>query len=599
VVWSETLDSRLAATAGRLAAPFYVPVVILGLLAQIIALVLRVPWLGLLGLAVAGIVELATSDERHPFRGRLRRVGLGLGQRVTVRALLLLGAFVGTDPSSWVVVGYVLGMCATILLARVHQRAFDLILREEPALGVANVGERLPLGRFFVGARGRRLIGIGLLFGFEIPLALGLTLGADEGAWAVAGFVVLVGAVLTQTAFVAVVVRKTRRLLSSASVGRYRKQLRAELDELAPQLLVYFSGDDDATYQLNQWMPVFERLEIPLLYVIRERIHLQQMHDTAKPVLYARRHREVEDAVVPSARVALYVGNAGRNVHLLRYPQLKHVFLNHGDSDKASSANPFVRAYDRLFVAGEVAIQRYADGGVEIPRERFVVIGRPQLDRVLDRRRKLDDGPTTLLYAPTWEGYFEATDYSSLERMGPAMIAEVLRSHPEVRIVFKPHPLSGLVRPGMTRARQEVERMLRDAGAPHVVAADHPKRDLLDWFDRSDVLLADVSAVVTDWLHTDKPYLLTNPRGIEVDEFHHRFPSHGAAYLVDPDGDLAATVREAIGADPLAADRSRMKRVVLGSHPDGPFASFQTALEDMIAEATRDAAEFRARFSYG
>jgi hypothetical protein len=599
VVWSETLDSRLAATAGRLVAPFYVPVVVLGLVAQIIALVFRVPWLGLLGLAVAGIVELATSDERHPFRGRLRRVGLGLGQRVTVRALLLLGAFVGTDPSTWVVVGYVLGMCTTILLARVHQRAFDLILREEPALGVANLGEDLPLGRFFVGARGRRLIGIGLLFGFEIPLALGLTLGADEGAWAVAGFLVLVAAVLTQTAFVAVVVRKTRRLLSSASVGRYRKQLRAELDELAPQLLVYFSGDDDATYQLNQWMPVFERLEIPLVYVIRERIHLQQMHDTAKPVLYARRHREVEDAVVPSARVALYVGNAGRNVHLLRYPQLKHVFLNHGDSDKASSANPFVRAYDRLFVAGEVAIQRYADGGVEIPRERFVIIGRPQLDRVLDGRRKLDDGPITLLYAPTWEGYFETTDYSSLERMGPAMIAEVLRTHPEVRVVFKPHPLSGLVRPGMTRARQEVERMLRDAGAPHVVAADHPKRDLLDWFDRSDVLLADVSAVVTDWLHTDKPYLLTNPRGIEVGEFHHRFPSHGAAYLVDPDGDLAARVREAIGADPLAADRSRLKRVVLGSHPAGPFASFQAALEDLIAEATRDAAEFRARFSYG
>jgi hypothetical protein len=599
MVWSETLDSRLAAAAGRLAAPFYVPVVFLGLAVQVVAFILRWPWLGMLGLGVAGIVELATSDERHPFRGRLRRIGLGLGQRVTVRALLLLGTFVGTDPGARVVEVYVLGMCLTILLARVHQRAFDLILREEPALGVANLGEQLAVGRFFVGARGRRLVGIGLLFAFEIPLALGLTLGTSSGSWRFVGFGVLVLTVLVQAAFVGVVVKGTRRVLTSESVDRYRRQLREELDELGPQLLVYFSGDADATYQLNQWMPVFERLEIPLLYVIRERIHLQQMHDTAKPVLYARRHREVEDAVVPSARVALYVGNAGRNVHLLRYPQLKHVFLNHGDSDKASSANPFVRAYDRLFVAGEVAIQRYADGGVPIPRERFAVVGRPQLDHVLDGRRKIDDGPTTLLYAPTWEGYFEATDYSSLERLGPAMIAEVLRSHPDVRIVFKPHPMSGLVRPGMTRARREVERLLRDAGTPHVVATDHPDLDLLAWFDRADVLLADVSAVVTDWLHTDKPYLLTNPRGIEVDEFHHRFPSHGAAYLVGPDEDLAGTLRTALGADPLAADRAAVKRKVLGDHPDGPFASFVVALELVVSEADRDRVSVRTTFSHG
>jgi hypothetical protein len=295
----------------------------------------------------------------------------------------------------------------------------------------------------------------------------------------------------------------------------------------------------------------------------------------------------------------LYVGTAGRNIHFLRYGRPLHVFLNHGDSDKVSSANPVVKVYDRLFVAGPLAIDRYRDAGIDLPADRYEVVGRPQLDAVLDGRRRIGDGPTTLLYAPTWEGYFEAADYSSLERSGEQLIRHVLANHPDLRIVFKPHPASGTVRPGAGAAVQRITAMLRDAGGPHIIAADQPAIDLLAWFDRSDVLLSDISAVVTDFLATDKPYLVTNPRGLSIEQFRASFPSHHAAYVVDQDlSNLDAQLAAATGEDPLAADRAAMKARVLGDLPDGSFAAFTAA----IARTSNDAAAHAARvvntFSY-
>jgi hypothetical protein len=551
----------------------------LGLIIQVVALVLRLPELAMFGLGVGGLADLSTSNERHPMRGRLRRLGLGLGQRVTVRALLMLGTVGASGGVTRAIDAYVMGICLSLLAARAYQRSYDKVLRQEPALGVANVGRTLGLAQYLAHARARRVVGIGALFGFEIPLALGLTLGLMAGTDGVLGYAIMASAASIQMGMVVAVAWSVHRFLRSDAVTAYRQELRSELEVLAPTVIVYFSGDRDATYQLNQWIPVFERLEQPILYVIRERTHLKQMLETKHPVLYARGHREVEDALAPSARVALYVANAGRNIHLLRYPQLKHVFLNHGDSDKASSANPFVRAYDKLFVAGEVAIERYRDGGVPIPEERFEIVGRPQLDDVLDQRRKVEGAPTTLLYAPTWEGYFEATNYSSLESMGLAMMEEILASHPEVRIVFKPHPMSGLVSGGMRLARKRVEELLRESDRRHVIASDHPDLDLLAWFDRADILLADVSAVVTDWLYTDKPYLLANPWGLAQDDFLDHFPSHVGAYLVSSKApNLDAALSDALGADSLAAARSEMKRAVLGDHPSGPQASFERAL---------------------
>ena len=559
-----------------------------GLLAQVVAVAIASPALSLAGLVAGALADLLTSDERSAFRRRLRNVGLGLVPRVFSRALLLVAAVAQAAPTASAGV-YAIGLLAVIAAVQAHRLVLRRLLGRITAWGAHNLGAAVELGPRLAGWRRRRTIGAGLLCGLEVPL--GVAVAGDALGRFTPGAVLTTAGVVVGVAVAGLAVEVIDAARNARAEPRevHEEALRAAITASGAEVVLYFSGGARSTYQLRQWVPVIERLSRPVLYVLREEVHLSAVAGTRWPVLVAKQTRDVELALAGDPKVVLYVANAGKNLHLLRYHRPKHVFLNHGDSDKASSANPVVRVYDRLFVAGEIAIDRYRTVGIDLPDDRFAIVGRPQLDEVLDRGQRIDGGPPTLLYAPTWEGYFEVADYSSLERLGERLIGELLRSCPELRIVFKPHPLSGRVRPEAATAIRSVEAMLRDAGPPHVNAREHPDLDLLAWFDRCDVLLADISAVVTDFLHTDKPYLVTNPRGFELEEFHRQFPSHTAAYVVAPDGrDVAPLVGRALADDPLAAARRELKHRVLGEHPNGPLAAFEGALADMVARASDD-----------
>lgn len=575
--------------------PLYAPLLGLGFLGQLVGLFLG-PVVSLAGLAVASIADLSTAGERNVVRGIFRRRGLGLLQRVTLRAVLLLGAVTMVGAPTLAVAGYAVGILALSVVARGVQFLLGKVLRLRAAEGIANLGDDLELTGFFDRVARWRPQLIGIACSAELPLALGLVWASDGPGVGLA--VLVITGIALAVGLVAVAVFSLR-FQRSGRDERYREELQEAIRASGTEVVVYFSGDREATYQINQWMPVFEQLDRPLMFLLRERGHLGRMPETRWPVLAARRHADVEVALAADPKVVLYVGTAGKNIHFLRYGRPRHVFLNHGDSDKVSSANPVVKVYDQLFVAGQVGIDRYHAAGIDLDDDRFRIVGRPQLDRVLEGRKRIGEGPLTLLYAPTWEGYFDSADYSSLERMGPALIRYLLTNHAHVRIVFKPHPTSGRVRPGAKVAGEKVTAMLRTAGTPHVLAADQPELDLLDWFDRSDVLLSDISAVVTDFLQTDKPYLVTNPRGLAIEQFHDMFPSHRAAHVVAPDlVGFDDQVADAFGPDTLAADRAEMKLAVLGEHPDGPLAAFEAALDDAINWAERDAGRRVNTFSY-
>lgn len=577
--------------------PVYGPLLALGFLVQLAGLLLG-PLLALVGLAIGALADVTTGATDNVVRGRLRRLGIGVTVRAALRAVLFLAAVTLDGALPLAVAAYAAGVLTLVVTARGVQFLPGWIVRHRSAEGIANLGDDLELAGYYDRVNDLRPR-IGALACFaELPLAVGLALtmlvGGDTPGLAI---IVVTGlALVGMLATTGIIVLRFER---SGRAQRYLEELTEEIRATGAQIVVYFSGDREATYQLNQWMAVFEKLDRPLLILLRERGHLERMPPTRWPVLFCRRHADVEIALVTDPKVVLYVGNAGKNIHFLRYGRPKHVFLNHGDSDKVSSANPVVRVYDLLFVAGQVGLERYRAAGIDLDDERFRIVGRPQLDEVLQGRQRIGDGPPTLLYAPTWEGYFESADYSSLERMGPALIEHLLANHPQLRIVFKPHPTSGLVRPGAKRAELRVAAMLRAAGSHHVLAADQPELGLLDWFDRSDVLLSDISAVVTDFLQTDKPYLVTNPRGLELERFHAMFPSHRAAHVVAPDlTGFDEQVDDAFGADRLAADRAEMKRAVLGELPEGPLAAFDAALGEAIALAQRDASRTVNTFSY-
>lgn len=436
----------------------------------------------------------------------------------------------------------------------------------------------------------------------DVPLLLGLALAAGTGDTAT----VVAGAVVTILAAALVVLSAARATLHEVRLPAPEAdnaRLRAALEALAPEVAVYFSGPPTTTYQLNVWLETIDRIDRPTLVIIREKHHLEDLLPTRTPVVVLPRPQDVEEFHLPSLRVALYPTTVVRNNHMIRLPGIRHVFINHGDGDKAVTYSPLHRVFDEIWVAGQAGVDRYLTRGEGVRPDQLVIVGRPQLAHVTLGSPRGPDDPVTVLYAPTWEGNFDDVDYSSVATMGVRLVRTLLHTtapgagpvpgRRPVRLLFKPHPATGSRVPAARAALTEIEHLIRQAGAPHMVVAPGPQ-SLYDAFNEADVLVSDVSSVVADFLASRKPYLVTNPGGLPAQAFQSEFPSATGGGIVAPDaGNLADLLEDALGPDSLRDRRHALATYFLGEPVADPIQRFVDEVDRACAQSQPVAAEGR------
>src|SRR5699024_2429364 len=150
-----------------------------------------------------------------------------------------------------------------------------------------------------------------------------------------------------------------------------------------PRFALYFSAPAGSEYQVRMWLPYLERIGEPWVIILRERRYLNTLAaQTTAPVVVATSLSDLGQAMTPSLTTVFYVNNIFKNAHCVRFGECTHVQLLHGDSDKAPSFNPVTAMYDKVIVAGEAGVDRYAKHGVDIPREKFEIVGRPQVEDI-------------------------------------------------------------------------------------------------------------------------------------------------------------------------------------------------------------------------
>jgi hypothetical protein len=99
-------------------------------------------------------------------------------------------------------------------------------------------------------------------------------------------------------------------------------------------------------------------------------------------------------------------------------------------------------------------------------------------------------------------------------------------------------------------------------------------------------LISDVSSVVSDYLRSEKPYLVSNPSGLPDAEFREVNPSAGAAYLIGPDATgLTAGLDSARGTDELRAMRHEVRAYLLGDPASNPMTLFRDAVDALAARS--------------
>ena len=85
------------------------------------------------------------------------------------------------------------------------------------------------------------------------------------------------------------------------------------------------------------------------------------------PLIACLNTAELDKVITPTVHAVFYVNSVASNINMVSYRHLTHVYLGHGDSDKEISAHPVHAMYDKIFVAGQAAIERYYANNVLIP----------------------------------------------------------------------------------------------------------------------------------------------------------------------------------------------------------------------------------------
>lgn len=420
--------------------------------------------------------------------------------------------------------------------------------------------------------------------------ALAASAAVSLPEWPAMVATMLVGAV-TAGAVLAMARRRLKPSAARSPIGRALRRHR-------PEFLLYFSAPPGSEYQVTMWLPYLERIGRPFIVVLREPEFLASIAaTTSAPVVFCPTLSALDEAMVPSLRVAFYVNHGAKNSHCIRFPQLTHIQLHHGDSDKAPSANPVSAIFDKIFVAGQAAIDRYARAGVLIPREKFVIVGRPQVESiVVTRDRVCDVAEKVVLYAPTWTGHYADTNYCSL-RVGEALVKHLLARG--VTVILRAHPYTSQ-NPESARQLVRLEELLAAdrarSGRQHVWGAQAAaKMTLVECINRSDALVSDVSGVISDYLFSGKPYAVTDMVG-ECERFEESFPLARAGYVLRPDmSNVEATLALLLDEDPLEDVRRKVRSDYLGDFPADSYADgFLTAARGFLRHETGGPPEQRS-----
>jgi hypothetical protein len=402
---------------------------------------------------------------------RLSKVRAGLSIRFLIRQLLLI-----------------------LLLARLDL-SDNLIFYGATACFIAFYGLQAPHGALVTLIRNRRRLpvatrNVDLASRVRIPDAprmgllnrsaekmLHLDLAAVVGIlvaaamdWALPGFIGIGVTIVLGTLYVLALMPYVRGKKVPPNADKILAKVDDWLRDYKPETVLYFSGSKDSVYQVNMWLETMEQLDSRPLIILRERVILQNLAPTTVPVICVPGGVHLMNMDLSTVRVALYAANVGKNIHLLRVPTMKHVFIGHGDSDKLASVNPFSKAYDEVWTAGRAGRDRYAIADVGVRDEDIVEVGRPQLAPIQTwqgtpgpRGGAADGYCPTVLYAPTWEGWDGDPGNTSLMLAGENIVKKLLKADPPVRVLYKPHPFTGTVLAKAGAAHQKVTALIEKA----------------------------------------------------------------------------------------------------------------------------------------
>jgi hypothetical protein len=289
---------------------------------------------------------------------------------------------------------------------------------------------------------------------------------------------------------------------------------------------IFVDYQDQNLYQLRQWLQPLERLQakfsVKVFYT--SPFVAKELEGSSIEGIYFEGQNELTAALYEtSPKVLLYPNQNVRNFYALRYSEAVHVFVSHGESDKAYMSQNTIKRYDLYFAAGQAAIDRISSKVAHYDTDkRIFQIGRPQsLDSYQIPKDFVQSEKKKVLYAPTWEGVTKTTRYTSIVSHGVKLVQALIDSG-EYQITYRPHPLSGSRDPAVKSANEAIKKLVKQETKSDASSSHYIDQSPFGWqLGYHDLMISDISAIAYDWLSTGNPILLTKPveKKAVVEEF--------------------------------------------------------------------------------
>ena len=356
------------------------------------------------------------------------------------------------------------------------------------------------------------------------------------------------------------------------------------------EVLAYFGDDVSRSYQIAQWLPVYEELnKTHKVQIICRQFpttkHLRKL--TSLPVNSVYDFFTLTDLIESNNyKVVLYVNNSFTNFQAMAAKKAFHVHLNHGESDKMSMTSRQMYAYDVVAVAGQAAKDRLKNALIVSDENKEVVIGRPQLD-LLQKPLEVNSGRKVLVYAPTWEGDQEANNYSSVDVYGEQIVSAMLKVS-NATVLYKPHPkVTTSPKPKIANAHKKIMGLLDSANSKDPIAKHQlVTGDPMPVLQVADLLVSDVSAVTIDYLYL-KPQgaMLMCDRRSNISDFAQVAPVSKAVTVITKENinNIDKLISEHVAGQVDRTSYDSMRNYYFGdTKPGSSINRFSKMVDDLI-----------------
>lgn len=193
---------------------------------------------------------------------------------------------------------------------------------------------------------------------------------------------------------------------------------------------------------------IFNKENVEVVFKIYAQSHLYYKRTLEKHGIKYVAFKSFVKLDLSKYKVIFYLFNAQSNCRIVAYREAVHIFVTHGESNKASSIKPIIRIYDYVICAGQSGIDRFLQSGIfdnhDVEKSRLIrlgdtFIGQPKFYKELNPKQ------SSILYAPTWEGGVKEENYSSIEKslLSFKLITNFAKEHNINKIIIQPHPNTG------------------------------------------------------------------------------------------------------------------------------------------------------------